>query len=72
MGDNKLVITTGHKTSHSDLPKDSGINLKHEICSIIKHNKLLAEHAIKSEIRQLLVKYKRGNDIHWHVKQQDE
>ena len=62
MGDNKLVITTGPKTSHFDLPKDSGINLKHG--SIIKHNKLLAEHAIKSEIRQLLVKYKHGNDIH--------
>ena len=49
---NKLVITTDTKTFHFDLPKDASINLKHEIHSIIKHNKLLAEHTIRIEIRQ--------------------
>ena len=70
MGGNELIITTGPKTSHFDLPKDSGSYWKHGIYSVIKHNKLLAEHAVKSEIRQLLVKYKHGNDIHERVKQQ--
>ena len=31
MGDNNLVITTEPKTFRVDLPKDTGINLKHEI-----------------------------------------
>ena len=48
MGDNKLVITTELKTFHFNLPKDTGINLKHEIYSIIKHNELLAEHTLKN------------------------
>ena len=67
MEDNKLVITTEPKTFHSDLPKDTGINLKHEIYCTIKHNELLAEH-IKNVVRQLLCKYKHGNDIHEHRK----
>ena len=57
IGDNKLVITTKPKTIHFDLPKDIGINLKHEMYSVIKQNALLAEHIIKYEIRQLLSKY---------------
>ena len=32
-------------------------------------NEFLAEHAIKNEIRQLLSKYKHGNNIHEHRKQ---
>ena len=56
-GDNKLVIKTEPKTFHFDLPKNAGSNLKLEICSIIKHNELLAEHIIKNKIRQLLSKY---------------
>ena len=40
----------------------------HDIDSIIKHNELSAEHTIKSDIRQLLPKYKTGNDIHEHIK----
>ena len=36
MGDNKVVIVAEIKTFHFDLPKDAGINLKHEIYSIIK------------------------------------
>ena len=41
-------------------------NLEHEIDSIIKLNELLAEHAMKNEVRQLLSNYKHGNDIHEH------
>ena len=40
MEDNKLVMATESKTLHFDLPKDADINLKHEICYIIKHNQL--------------------------------
>ena len=69
IGDNKLVIKTKPKTFHFDLPKNVGNNLKHEICFIIKHIELLPEHAIKNEIKQLLSKYKHGNDIHEHGKQ---
>ena len=63
MGDNKLVITTEPKSLYFDLPKHADINLKDEIYSVIKHNELLAEHTIKNEIRQLLSKYKHGNDM---------
>ena len=48
--DNKLVITIELKIFHFDLPKDADINLKHEIYSIIKHNKRLAEHTIKTRL----------------------
>ena len=68
IGDNKLVITTGPRTFYFDLPKDAGINLKHNIYFIIKHKKLLLEHMTKNEIRKLLPIYKRGNDIHEHGK----
>ena len=43
MGDNKLVIITESRTFYLDLPKDIGINLKHEIYSVIQHNELLAD-----------------------------
>ena len=46
------------QTFHFDLPKDAGINLKHEIYS-----------TIKNQIKQLLSKYKLGNNIHEHGKQ---
>ena len=65
----KLVVTTGRKTLHFDLPKDLDKNLKHEIDSIIKYNKHLAEHTIKNKISQSLSKYKNRNDIHEHRKQ---
>ena len=48
--DNKLAITIQPKTFCFDLPKDSNINLKHEIYSIIKHNEHLAEHTIKTRL----------------------
>ena len=65
IGDNKLVITTTLTTFHFYLAKDD-INLKHEICFIMKYNELLAEHKIINETRQLLSKCKHGNDIHEH------
>ena len=43
-------------------------NLKHESDSVIKHDELLAKHTIKKQIRQLLSKYKHGNNIHEHGK----
>ena len=45
-------------------------NLKLEIDFIIKHNDLLAEHAIKDQTCQLLCKYKHGNNIHQNGEQQ--
>ena len=39
---------------------------------IIKINGTLAGNKIKSEIEQLLLKYKHGNNIHEHRKQQSE
>ena len=55
-----------------DWPKYGDGNLKHEIEFIIKSNESLAENKIKSEIEQLLLKYKHGNNIHEHGKQQNE
>ena len=50
MGDGKLITTTEPKTFYFDLPKNAGINLKHEIYSIIKHNEDLADHTIKMRL----------------------
>ena len=47
-------------------------NLKREIEFIIKSNKSLAENKIKNEIEQLFLKYKHGNNIHEHGKNQNE
>ena len=69
---NKLVKTTEPKTFCFDLPKDVDNNLEHETNSIIKHNELLDEHTIKNKVRQLFSKYKHGNDIHEHGKQQNQ
>ena len=57
------------------LPKDIDKNWKHEIEFIIKQNEYLAANKIKNETEQLLFKYKkykRGNNIHEHRKQQNE
>ena len=70
--DNKIAITKKQKKFHFDLSKDADITLKHQTCFIIKHNELLVEYAIKNKFRQLLFKYKHGNDIHEHGKQQNE
>ena len=54
-----------------DLTKYVYENLKREIEFIIKSNESLAEIIIKNEIEQLLLKYKHGNNIHEHGKQQN-
>ena len=72
MGDKKLEITTKPKCFHFDLPKDATNKLKHEIHSTIKTNQLLVLHTIKDEVRKLLSKYKHGNNIHVHGKQQNK
>ena len=54
-----------------DLTKYVDENLKREIEFIIKSNESLAEIIIKNEIEQLLLKYKHGNNIHEHGKQQN-
>ena len=53
-------------------PKYSDEDLKHEIEFIIKSNKSLVGNKIKNEIQQLLSKYKNGNNIHEHGKQQND
>ena len=55
-----------------DWPKDVDENLKHEIEFIIKSNESLAENKIKTKIEQLLLKYKDGNNIQEHGKQQND
>ena len=65
--DNKLVITTEPQTFCFGLLKDSDNNLKQEIYS--EDTELLAQHRIKTKIRQLLSKYKHGNNIHEYQKQ---
>ena len=69
-----MVVIREPKTLYFGLylPKDVDRNLKHETEFIIKSNKRLADNKIKSEIEQLLFKYKNGNDIHEHRKQQNE
>ena len=47
-------------------------NLKLEIELIIKINESFPGNKIKNKIEQLLSKYKHGNDIHEHGKQQNE
>ena len=53
-----------------DWPKNVDENLNGEIKFIIKINELLVGNKIKNEIEQLLFKYKHGNSIHEHRKQQ--
>ena len=55
-----------------DWPRDVDENLKLEIEFIIKDNESLAENKIKNKIEQLLLKYKHGNNIHEHGKQQNK
>ena len=44
--------------------------MKHETALIIESNESLAENKTKNKTEQLLSKYKHGNDIHEHRKQQ--
>ena len=73
MEENKIVIKDAETFNFDfDWPKDVDENLKHEIEFIKKSNKSLAENKIKNEIEQLLSKYKYGNNIHEHGKQQSK
>ena len=47
-------------------------NLKYKIEFITTSNESLAENKIKNETEELLLKYKNGNNIHEHGKQQNE
>ena len=69
-----MIVIRDPKTFYFnfDWPKYVDEYLKHEILFIIKSNESLAENDIKIEIEQLLLKYKHGNDIHEHGKQQNE
>ena len=44
--------------------------MKYEIELILKSNISFAENKTKNEIEKLLLKYKHGNNIHEHGKQQ--
>ena len=69
-----MIVIRDPKTFYFnfDWPKYVDEYLKHEIEFIIKSNESLAESNIKIEIEQLLLKYKHGNGIHEHSKQQSE
>ena len=71
-----MIVIRDLKTScfNFDWPEDVDENLKHEIEVIIKNNESLAENKIKikTEIEQLSLKYKHGNNIHEHGKQQNK
>ena len=73
MEENKIVIRDP-KTFYSDVDWSKNVdeNLKHDINFIIKSNESLAENKTKNENEQLLLKYRHGNNIHEHQKQQNE
>ena len=72
--EDNMVVIGKPKTFYFNfnLPKVIDKNVKDAIEFIIKRNESLAEHTIKNEIRQLLFKYKHGNDIHEHRNPQNE
>ena len=73
MEENMIVIRDSKPFCFNfNLPKDVDENLKREIEFIIKNNESLAKIIIKNEAEQLLLKYKHGNNIHEHGKQQNE
>ena len=55
-----------------DWPTDVDNNLKHKTEFIMKSNESLGERKAKNEIKQLLLKYKHGNHIYEHRKQQNK
>ena len=55
-----------------DLPGNIEKNLKYEIDLIIKLIESLAKYKLKNKIKQTLSRYKHGNNIHEHIKQQNE
>ena len=73
MEDNMIVVRCPKTLCFNfDRPKDVDENLKRETEYIIKSNEFLAENKMKNEIKQILLKYKQGNNIHEHGKQQNE
>ena len=68
-----IVVIRDPKTFcfNFDIPKHVDKNLKREIGCIIKINESLVENKIRNNIEQLLLKYKHGNNIHEHRKQQN-
>ena len=69
-----MFVIRDPKTFYFDFNQPEGINenQKHEIEFIIKTYESLPENKIKNEIKELLFKYKHGNNIHKHGKQQNE
>ena len=69
-----VIVIRDPKTFYFDFdwPKHVHKNLKHEIEFITKNNESLAENKIKNETEQLLSKYKHGNNIYEHEKQQND
>ena len=61
-----MILTRDPKKFYFDCdwPKDVDENLKHKIEFIIKSNEYLAENIIKTNLLQLLCKYKHGKNIH--------
>ena len=73
MEENKIVIRDPNTFySGFDWSRNVNENLKHDINFIIKSNESLAENKTKNENEQLLLKYRHGNNIHEHQKQQNE
>ena len=73
MEENMIVMRDPKTFSFNfDWPKYADENLKHESEFIIKGNESLAENKIKNENEQSLLRYKHGNNIHEHGKQQNE
>ena len=67
-----VVKDTKYFKFNFDWSKDFNENLKYKIEFIIKSNESLAENKIKNKVEQLLLKYKHGNNIHEHGKQQND
>ena len=65
-----MIVIRDPKTIYFefDWPKDVDESLKHEIEFILKSTESLAENKIKNKMKQLLLKYKHGNNIHEHRK----
>ena len=74
MIEERMIVIRNLKTFsfNFDFSKDVDENMKLEIEFIIESNESLAEKKIENEIEQLLLKYKPGNNIHEHGKQQSE
>ena len=74
MIEERMIVIRDPKTFsfNFDFSKHVDEKLKLEIEFIMESNESLAEKKIENEIEQLLLKYKPGNNIHEHGKQQSE